>query len=44
MLDASEALVILAGLGGVIALIGTAKLAPAAIAVGFKWLKAAIFG
>lgn len=44
MLDATEALTILAGLVGVIGTIGAAKLAPAAISVGFKWLKGAIFG
>jgi len=44
MLDATEALTILAGLVGVMASIGAAKLAPAAISVGFKWLKGAIFG
>ncbi|RLK55908.1 hypothetical protein BCL79_0280 [Stenotrophomonas rhizophila] len=44
MLDATEALVILASLVGVVGAIGAAKLAPAAISVGFKWLKAAIFG
>ena len=44
MLDATEALAILAGLVAVIGAIGAAKLAPAAISVGFKWLKGAIFG
>lgn len=44
MLDATEALVILASLVGVMGAIGAAKLAPAAISVGFKWLKGAIFG
>ena len=43
-LDATAALTVLAGLGAVLASIGAAKLAPAAIAVGFKWLKAAVFG
>lgn len=44
MLDATEALTILAGLVTVIGAIGAAKLAPAAVSVGFKWLKGAIFG
>lgn len=44
MLDATEALTILASLAAVIGGIGAAKLAPAAISVGFKWLKGAIFG
>lgn len=43
-LNATEALTILAGLATVIGLIGAAKLAPAAISVGFKWIKGAIFG
>ncbi|MDF2480063.1 MAG: hypothetical protein K0R79_420 [Stenotrophomonas indicatrix] len=43
-LDYSSALTVLAGLAAGVAAIGTAKLAPAAIAVGYKWFKAAIFG
>lgn len=43
-MDVSEATTILAGLTATIALIGAAKLAPAATAVAFKWLKGAIFG
>lgn len=43
-LDASTALTILAGLAAVLGTIGAAKLAPAAISVGFKWIKGAIFG
>ncbi|MFK3847847.1 MULTISPECIES: hypothetical protein [Bacteria] len=43
-LDATAALTVLATLAGTIGLIGAAKLAPAAISVGFKWLKGAIFG
>lgn len=43
-LDASAALTVFAGLAAVIGSIGAAKLAPAAISVGFKWLKGAIFG
>lgn len=42
-LDATAALVILGGLAAVVASIGAAKLAPAAIAVGMKWIKATIF-
>lgn len=42
-LDASAALTVLASLAGVIGLVGAAKLAPAAISVGFKWIKGAIF-
>ncbi|HHA2593388.1 TPA: major capsid protein [Stenotrophomonas maltophilia] len=44
MLSATDALEILGGLSATIALIGAAKLAPAAISVGFKWIKGAIFG
>ncbi|HEL3782342.1 TPA: hypothetical protein UM046_000072 [Stenotrophomonas maltophilia] len=43
-LDASSALEILGTLAATIGLIGAAKLAPAAISVGFKWIKGAIFG
>lgn len=43
-LNATDALQILGGLAATIGLIGAAKLAPAAISVGFKWLKGAIFG
>ncbi len=43
-LDATAALTVLAGLSASLGLIGAAKLAPAAISVGFKWLKGAIFG
>jgi ABC-type methionine transport system permease subunit len=43
-LDATAALTVLAGLSAVLGAIGAAKLAPAAISVGFKWLKGAIFG
>ncbi|WP_180837021.1 major capsid protein [Stenotrophomonas maltophilia] len=43
-LDASTALTVLAGLSAVLGTIGAAKLAPAAISVGFKWIKGAIFG
>ncbi|WP_423172749.1 MULTISPECIES: major capsid protein [unclassified Stenotrophomonas maltophilia group] len=43
-LDATAALEILGGLAATIGLIGAAKLAPAAISVGFKWIKGAIFG
>ena len=43
-MDVSEAVGILAGLTAAITLIGASKLAPAATAVAFKWLKGAIFG
>lgn len=43
-LDATAALTVLASLAAIIGSIGAAKLAPAAIAVGFKWIKATIFG
>lgn len=43
-MDVSEAVTILAGLTAAITLLGAAKLAPAATAVAFKWLKGAIFG
>ncbi len=42
--DVSSAVTVLGGIAGGIALIGAAKLAPAAVAVGWKWFKAAIFG
>jgi hypothetical protein len=34
----------IAAMGVAVAAIGAAKLGPAAIAVGFKWLKATVFG
>lgn len=43
-LDASAALNVLLALSAVLGTIGAAKLAPAAISVGFKWIKGAIFG
>ena len=43
-LDASSALNVLLGLSAVLGTIGAAKLAPAAISVGFKWIKGASFG
>lgn len=43
-LDCSAAFTVVAGLTAGVAAIGTAKLPPAAIAVGYKWFKAAIFG
>ena len=36
--------VVVAHAGASFGLIGAAKLAPAAISVGFKWIKGAIFG
>lgn len=43
-LDVSTAVTGLAAMGAALALIGAAKLGPAAISVGFKWAKGAIFG
>lgn len=43
-MDISEATTILGGLTVAIAAIGALKLAPAATAVAFKWVKGAIFG
>lgn len=42
--DVGPAVAAIAGLGVGIAAIGGAKMLPAAIAVGWKWLKATIFG
>lgn len=42
--DVTAAVGILGGITAGVALIGAAKLAPAAVAVGWKWFKAAIFG
>lgn len=44
MFDVSEAVTAIAGITAGIALIGAAKLGPAAVAVGWKWLKATVFG
>lgn len=43
-MDVSEAVTTLGGIGVAVGLIGAAKLAPAAISVGWKWAKGAIFG
>lgn len=43
-MDVSDAVAILVGLSATLGLIGAAKLAPAATAVAWKWLKGAIFG
>jgi len=43
-LDVTDAVAGIAAITVGIAAIGGAKLLPAATAVGFKWLKAAIFG
>ncbi|WP_411831964.1 major capsid protein [Pseudoxanthomonas mexicana] len=43
-MDVADAVATLAGIGTAIGLIGAAKLAPAAISVGWKWAKGAIFG
>lgn len=42
--DVSAAVTELTGVGGAIAAVGGAMLGLAAIAIGFKWAKAAIFG
>lgn len=42
--DVSDAVTGIGLIGGGIGLIGAAKLAPAAIAVGWKWFKATVFG
>lgn len=44
MLDASDAVTALGAITAAVGLIGAAKLLPAAAAVGWKWLKGAIFG
>lgn len=41
--DVSDALPYFVGLLAAITVIGGAKLGPAALAVGFKWIKATIF-
>lgn len=43
-MDVSEAVTNLGLIAVGLAAIGAAKLAPAAIAVGWKWMKGAIFG
>lgn len=42
--DVADAVAALAAITAGIALIGAAKLLPAAAAVGWKWMKGAIFG
>lgn len=42
--DTSAATGGLGAIGAALALVGAAKMAPAAIAVGWKWIKAMIFG
>ena len=42
--DVGPAVNALVGITAGISLIGAAKLTPAAVAVGWKWLKATIFG
>ena len=44
MLDVADAVTAIGAITAAIALIGAAKLAPAAAAVGWKWVKATIFG
>lgn len=43
-MDVSDALTNIALITAGVAAIGAAKLAPAAVSVGWKWLKGAIFG
>lgn len=43
-MDVSAATDVLEGLVATFALIGAAKIAPAATAVAWKWIKGAIFG
>lgn len=43
-MDTSEVVTQLGLIGAGVAAIGAAKLLPAAISVGWKWLKGAIFG
>jgi hypothetical protein len=42
--DVAEAVTAIAAITAGVALIGGAKLLPAAAAVGWKWMKATIFG
>lgn len=43
-MDVSEAVTAIAAIGTAVGLIGAAKLLPAALSVGWKWAKGAIFG
>lgn len=43
-MDVSEAVAAIALISAGVAAIGAAKLLPAAAAVGWKWLKATVFG
>lgn len=43
-MDVADVVTLLAGIGTAVGLIGAAKLTPAAISVGWKWAKGAIFG
>jgi len=43
-LDVSDAVTSLGLITAAMAAIGAAKIAPAAVAVGWKWVKAAVFG
>lgn len=43
-MDVAEAITTLAAIGIAVGSIGAAKLLPAAISVGWKWAKGAIFG
>lgn len=42
--DVSDGVAGIAAIAAGVALIGAAKLVPAAVAVGWKWMKATIFG
>lgn len=43
-IDVSAAVAAIAGITAAVAAVGIAKFAPAATAVAYKWVKAAIFG
>jgi len=43
-IDTSAAVTAIAGITAAVAAVGIAKFAPAAVAVAYKWVKAAIFG
>lgn len=43
-MDVSSAVTAIVAIGVAVGLIGAAKTAPAAIAVGWKWVVAALFG
>lgn len=43
-MDVSDAVTAIGAITAAVGLIGAAKLAPAAAAVGWKWVKATVFG